>query len=199
MMEGILLSRTHDYLTNTYVLRMLAIDQYIFDSWFVIKCSFEDFTAYRKRIASVPDQFQGALAPVQVHWSKRDHKSNHSINGTHVYKIDGQGIHHQKQRSMGTGSSMSGSLESNKRYAGSSGQSFQITDVQSITTKPIAHVSHENYERHITEVLKAMKAGQSKLVFIGDSCLSQIRYVLSPPILSLSFSLSPEGIHNYYV
>ena len=42
------------------------------------------------------------------------------------------------------------------------------------TTDPVPHSSHDNYEKHIRETLKLADAKLSKIVFIGDSCLSQI-------------------------
>ena len=42
------------------------------------------------------------------------------------------------------------------------------------TTEPKAHASHDSYEKHIHQSLKDIDSGACKIVFIGDSVLSQM-------------------------
>ena len=49
-----------------------------------------------------------------------------------------------------------------------------MSKIKYSTVDPKPHSSHDHYEKHMKEALQNLESGKSKLVFIGDSCLSQM-------------------------
>ncbi len=130
--------------------------------------SFSVVPTLTRREPSIPNQFQGAAAPPEWnhgHKSKvvyGNHSHIHGFNASHHGHHGHHGQHSHSSHEMSVELPITGMTSDGKPIRGGS------------TVRPSAHASHESYEKHVADQLMNLEAGESKVVFVGDSCLSQI-------------------------
>ena len=128
--------------------------------------SFSVVPTFARREPSIPDQYQVADTPEE--WSK-GHRIK-LITGNHSH-LHGPNASHYGHHGHGDHKLISASTEQ-LPITGMTSDGRPIRGGS--TVRPSAHSSHEAYEKHIADQLMNLEAGQSKVVFVGDSCLSQI-------------------------
>lgn len=101
------------------------------------------------------------------------HRDGHIYKEAHKHKDESEALPLEKTG----GGKLTRPKHKPKPAATSTSTSIPVVDEHKTkysTVDAVPHSSHDNYEKHIKEALKSLDSGKSKLVFIGDSCLSQM-------------------------
>ena len=102
------------------------------------------------KIPSVPSPSNNKLKPPKVEIKNYNHDRKNRTADSH---------HHH------TASTKKSVISMSSAYSGGTKLS---------TVDPTPHASHDSYEKHVKEALRSVDSNKLKLVFIGDSCLSQL-------------------------